>query len=222
MHEYKSGIGYFDSKKMRIIGEQEFSESKDFKQFCDTEYRLYDCKIILILNNIYVNGKPHEGKCLYIPIDKDDKRTVFDSDFRHDEYIYHTLNNYIWGDKGQNHPIQEMLKKRDKFDFAEIAAVLAKSGIAVFSNVQYMRKEPIRKEAMLYQPNIYIRSQIAQFREMQYMLERERYVIGLNSLEDDNDEYEFYFDGNLYTENGDNLAERIIQRQNEFEKEFGE
>ena len=54
MHEYKSGIGYFDNKKMRIIGEQEFSSSQDFKQTGVMDYRLYDCKIVLILNTKYL------------------------------------------------------------------------------------------------------------------------------------------------------------------------
>ena len=56
-HEYKSGIGHIDEESKRIIGEQEFSSIEISNDSREKEYRLYDCKIILILNNIYVNGR---------------------------------------------------------------------------------------------------------------------------------------------------------------------
>jgi len=42
LHEYKSGIGNFDKETGKILG-------------VDGEYKLYDCKIVLLLNNVYIN-----------------------------------------------------------------------------------------------------------------------------------------------------------------------
>ncbi len=214
LHEYKSGIGYIDDNKLRIIGEEEFSNVDNIASLNDKEYRLYDCKIVLILNNLYVNGKPQEGKCIYIPIDKDDIRFYSNEDFRHNVYLFNTLKNYKWGAEGQYHPIQKKLDSKEGIKYEEMFAILANSGIAVFSNLDYSMTEPAIKNAMLYMPKTWRESQIKQLEKVQGMLEEENYVIGLKALntkEDGIDDFEY--EGPVIIKKGEKLAERIRQRQ---------
>ena len=214
LHEYKSGIGYIDDNKLRIIGEEEFSNVDNIASLNDKEYRLYDCKIVLILNNLYVNGKPREGKCIYIPIDKDDIRFYSNEDFRHNVYLFNTLKNYKWGAEGQYHPIQKKLDSKEGIKYEEMFAILANSGIAVFSNLDYSMTEPAIKNAMLYMPKTWRESQIKQLEKVQGMLEEENYVIGLKALntkEDGIDDFEY--EGPVIIKKGEKLAERIRQRQ---------
>ena len=214
LHEYKSGIGYIDDNKLRIIGEEEFSNVDNNNSLNDKEYRLYDCKIVLILNNLYVNGKPQEGKCIYIPIDKDDIRFYSNEDFRHNVYLFNTLKNYKWGAEGQYHPIQKKLDSKEGIKYEEMFAILANSGIAVFSNLDYSMTEPAIKNAMLYMPKTWRESQIKQLEKVQGMLEEENYVIGLKALntkEDGIDDFEY--EGPVIIKKGEKLAERIRQRQ---------
>ena len=218
VHEYKSGIGHIDEESKRIIGEQEFSSLENFDDSEEKQYRLYDCKLVLILNNVYVNGKPQEGKCIYIPIDKDDKRFYSDEDFRHNTYLVNALNNYEWGDEEQYHPIQKKLDSKEEIKYEEMFAILADCGIAVISNLDYSFTEPARKKAMLYMPKTWRESQIKQLEKVQGMLEEENYVIGLNALNTRNTKEGrlggFEHEGPVYIEIGEKLADRIRQRQN--------
>ena len=215
VHEYKSGIGYIDEERKRIIGEQEFSSIENFDDSSEKQYRLYDCKLILILNNVYVNGKPQEGKCLYIPIDKDDARFYSNEDFRHNSYLVNALKNYKWGDEGQYHQIQKKLDSKEEIKYEEMFAILADCGIAVLSNLDYsMTTEPERKNAMLYMPKTWRESQIKQLEKIQGMLEKENYVIGLKALNTKEDGLgDFEYEGPVIIKKGEKLAERIRQRQ---------
>ena len=222
VHEYKSGIGHIDEESKRIIGEQEFSGLENFEGSKEKEYRLYDCKIVLILNNLYVNGKPQEGKCIYIPIDKDDTRFYSNADFRHNSYLANALRNYKWGDEGQYHAIQKKLDSEEGIKYEEMFAILANSGIAVFSNLDYSFAEPERKKAILYMPKTWRESQIKQLEKLQGMLEKENYVIGLNGLTTkENGLCEFEYEGPVYIELGENLADKIKQRHDGIDIEGG-
>ena len=93
-------------------------------------------------------------------------------------------------------------------------AILAKSGIAVISNLDYSFTEPIRKKAVLYMPKIWRESQIKQLEKIQGMLKEENYVIGLNALNTNEDRLgDFEYEGPVYIEMGEKIAERIRQRQ---------
>lgn len=172
--DYKSGIGYFNPEKATIITEE------------GNELKLYDCKVLLILNKIQVNGKEESGKCLYIPIneiDIENNRFTNDYRFRHREYMYNTLKNYTFGDG--NNVLHEAIQKyedgEDEDEYESFIIALTEMGIGVWSNLEYGR-ENFLKQGGLYIPTRvapFDDSQMEQIRNMLPVLKKEFFRTGV-------------------------------------------
>lgn len=166
--EALSGIGYIDPEKAVIIKEN------------GEQLSLYSCKFILILNNLAINYKNEEGKCLYIPIDKKDIGFKNDDRFTHVEYLKHVLPQYTFGDG--NNEIHDFLQKikdgEEQLDYDEWFIPLTKMGICVFSNICYSLNEPYLKQGGLYvptNPKQILDSQIEQVKNLIPALRKERF-----------------------------------------------
>ena len=180
--EYLSGIGNFDQEEAAIITEERKKLS------------IYDCKLVLLLNDLNINGENLEGKCIYIPINDEDTRFQNDYRFRHREYLVNALKNYTFGDG--NNIIHNLLQEYENGDdenteYETFLDALNEMGICVYSNLEYGEKQQFKNGALYIpkKPKTVKESQIEQIRNMIPALRADFFVTGIFIMKKVNTDY---------------------------------
>lgn len=150
-------------------------------EFDENKHQIRDYKLIIVLNDIEIDGVSHDGECLFIPYLKEERESVgiIKPYFEHRRYLKQALKKYNFGimDNAVKEII-EMLDTGRKVMAEDIVNVLMQYGNAVLYDVSLDDD----KQMVLFIPSEMsenVEKTLAKFREE---LPKQGYVYGLGNV----------------------------------------